>query len=458
MPTDPKAAPGGGGKKRKIYRVAELSRRIKTLLEEDFGSVWLEGECSNVSRPASGHTYFTIKDETSQIKAALFKGDERNTKVQVKDGQKVRVYGHVTAWEKSSTYQIIVRLIEDAGLGDLQAAFEKLKRELQEEGLFDAGRKQALPMLPQRIGVVTSPTGAAVRDIINVLTRRYPNIQILLAPVKVQGEGSATSIARAIGYFAREQNVDVLIVGRGGGSLEDLWSFNEEIVARAVADCPIPVISAVGHEIDFTICDFVADLRAPTPSAAAELAVPPKSEMEERIAVNARQLARALDTRLLQIKNRLTRASASYVFREPQNLVLQYRQTVDHLGDRMRNELSHGAARQRERLERLEWQLGQLSQGRVKEGARLIDELNETMRAEIEARVHDHRRTIDAQRRQLQALSPFNVLDRGFSITRKIDGTVVKTIDELKNGDDIETVVADGVVQSTVTDTREKEK
>jgi exodeoxyribonuclease VII large subunit len=454
MPTDlPPEDSEDRDRKRKVYRVSEISRRIKSLLEDDLGSIWLEGECSNVSRPASGHTYFTLKDETSQIKAALFKGDERNIKVAVRDGQKVRVYGHVTAWEKSSTYQIIVRLVEDAGVGALQAAFEALKRSLQAEGLFDQELKQPLPLLPRRIGVVTSPTGAAIRDIIQVLTRRFPNVHIILAPVKVQGEGSAESIARAIRYFSKGPQADVLIVGRGGGSLEDLWSFNEEIVARAIVDCPIPVISAVGHEIDFTICDFVADVRAPTPSAAAELAVPLKRDLEERIDSAGRRLARALDTRLLQLKNRYTRASTSYVFREPQNLVLQYRQTLDHLGGRMRHQLSSGAARQRERIGRLELKLGHASQSRIREGQRQVHELDIALAHYTESLIADRRRMVEQCARQLKILSPYNVLERGFSITRKADGSVVKTIEDVATGDKIETILGAGSLESSVTQT-----
>ena len=449
---------GESGRKRKVYRISELSQRIKTILEEDFGSIWLEGECSNVSRPASGHTYFTLKDETAQIKAALFKGHEREVRVSVKDGQKVRVYGHLTAWEKSSTYQVIVRLIEDAGLGDLQAAFESLKKSLAEEGLFDRERKKKLPLLPQRIGLVTSPTGAAVRDILNVLTRRYPNIQVLLAPVKVQGEGSAKSIANALNYFARERNVDVVIVGRGGGSLEDLWSFNEEVVARAVADCAVPVISAVGHETDFTICDFVSDLRAPTPSAAAELAVPEKRELTDRVWTISRQLSRALDTRFLQLRNRLTRAGGSYVFREPQNLVLQYQQAVQLLGDRMRHELSRGAGIQREQLNRLELKLGHSSQGRIKDAQRLVVDLDGVLLNSLECAVSDYRRTVDECRRQLKALSPYNVLERGFSITRLANGQVVKTVDGIEKGEKIETITSGGTLQSTVEEIQPPEK
>jgi exodeoxyribonuclease VII large subunit len=302
---------------RRIYRVSELTRLIRVALENEFGSIWVEGEISNVHPSTPGHIYFTLKDESAQIKAALFRGDRRAVRVELRDGLKVRVFGEITAYEQRSEYQIIVKQVEEAGLGSLQEAFEKLKKKLAAEGLFDAARKKPLPMLPRRIGIVTSPTGAAIRDILNILTRRFPNLYVLVAPVKVQGEGASAEIAAAIDLLNARGGLDVLIVGRGGGSLEDLWAFNEEVVARAIARSRLPVISAVGHEIDFTISDFVADLRAPTPSAAAELVVRPKADFEKMLSQLAVRLTRGLRQRALEWKNRLLKVERSEVFREP---------------------------------------------------------------------------------------------------------------------------------------------
>jgi exodeoxyribonuclease VII large subunit len=234
---------------RKIYAVSDIARRIKSVLQEQVGRVWIEGECSNTKDHSSGHLYFTLKDAGGQIRAAMFRDDRANLKFPVKDGMKLRVYGQVTIYEHSSSYQIIVERMEDAGIGNLQEAFEKLKQKLKAEGLFDPSAKKALPLFPQRIGIVTSPTGAAIRDMLHVLQRRYANLHIIIAPVPVQGEGAAVRIANAVNYFSQTRLVDVILVSRGGGSLEDLWAFNEEVLARAIAACEVPVISGVGHEV-----------------------------------------------------------------------------------------------------------------------------------------------------------------------------------------------------------------
>ena len=258
---------------RHIWKVSELTVRIRDLLEGAFRDLWVEGEVSNFRAAQSGHLYFTLKDEKSQIRCVCFRDQVRGLKFRPEDGLHVTVRGSLSVYEPRGEYQIYVTHIEPVGLGALQLAFEQLKKKLAAEGLFDAGRKKPLPVLPRCIGVVTSPTGAAIRDILRVLKRRFPNVHVSLYPVKVQGEGAAAEIVRAIRHFNRGSVVDVLIVARGGGSFEDLWAFNEEIVARAIAESEIPVITGIGHETDFTIADFVADLRAPTPSAAAEIVV-----------------------------------------------------------------------------------------------------------------------------------------------------------------------------------------
>lgn len=269
---------------RKIYTISELNREIKVVLEGTYPDIWLEGEISNFKAHSSGHMYFSLKDEESQISAVIWQGMCRSIKFSPENGLKVIARGRISGYPKRGEYQLIVSYMEPAGKGALQLAFEQLKKKLEKEGLFAPERKKPIPILPQRIGIVTSPTGAAIRDILSVIDRRFVNVEILLYPVRVQGEEAKHDIAEAIGYLNRQYpSLDVLIVARGGGSLEDLWAFNEEIVARAICASKIPVISAVGHEIDFTISDFAADLRAPTPSAAAELVVRNKSELLEKL-------------------------------------------------------------------------------------------------------------------------------------------------------------------------------
>ncbi|MDZ4224793.1 MAG: exodeoxyribonuclease VII large subunit, partial [bacterium] len=264
----------------KIFSVGELTRQIRSLLETSYAEVWITGEISNFKAHTNGHFYFTLKDDKSQINAVMFRGSNSRLAFKPEDGMEALCHGKVTVYEVRGQYQIVVDHIEPKGIGALQMAFEQLKKKLGKEGLFDAARKRTLPFLPKKIGVVTSPTGAAIRDILNILRRRFPEAGVLLVPVKVQGDGAKEEIAEAIRLLNQQGDVDVMIVGRGGGSIEDLWAFNEEVVARAIFASNIPVISAVGHEVDFTIADFTADMRAPTPSAAAELVIPRKQDLE----------------------------------------------------------------------------------------------------------------------------------------------------------------------------------
>ena len=413
---------------RRIYRVSELTRLIRVALENEFGSVWVEGELSNVHVHGSGHVYFTLKDESAQIQAALFRGARAAVRVELRDGLKVRVFGEITAYEARSQYQIIVKQVEEAGKGSLQEAFEKLKKKLAAEGLFEAARKKPLPLLPRRIGIVTSPSGAAIRDILNILTRRFPNLYVLIAPVKVQGEGAAAEIAEAIDVLNARGGLEVLIVGRGGGSLEDLWAFNEEVVARAIARSGLPVISAVGHEIDFTISDFVADLRAPTPSAAAELVVRPKADFEKGLQQLASRLARGLRQRALEWKNRLLKIERSDVFREPRHLARQYRQRIGGLQAGLGREVRHLLQRRQQRLDELGLRFRQCA---------LVWR---------DARRQDLRRLTAS----LLALSPDAVLERGFSITRRADGRILRDAADVAARERLSTRLHRGVVESEV--------
>ncbi|MFH0954012.1 MAG: exodeoxyribonuclease VII large subunit [Verrucomicrobiota bacterium] len=414
--------------RRKIYRVSEITRLIRIALENEFGTVWVEGELSNVRRPASGHLYFTLKDESAQLSAVLFRGDQQGLKLDLKDGLKVRVFGQISVYEAGGQYQVIVRKVEEAGKGSLQEAFEALKKKLAEEGLFDPARKKPIPLLPQHVGLVTSPTGAAIRDILKILSRRFPNLHLLIAPVRVQGEGAAQEIAAAIDLLNQRGGLDVMIVGRGGGSLEDLWCFNEEVVARAIARSRIPVISAVGHEIDFTISDFVADLRAPTPSAAAEVVVGRKQAFEDGLREMSRRLVQALRHQVLEIRNRLVAASRSYVFREPRNLVRQYAQRIDALRITMTHE----------------------ARGLCQRHQLTLDEMVLRRAHRVEMIQKECRQDVRLLASQLRALSPAAVLDRGYSITRTADGEIVRDVDAVEVGEQMQTQLARGAIESKV--------
>lgn len=421
---------------RTIYKVSELTRLIRRTLEGGIGAVWVEGELSNVRRPSSGHYYLTIKDQSSQISAVLFKGNQRGIKFQPADGVQVRVFGEISVYEPSGSYQIIIRSMEESGKGALQEIFEKLKEKLLKEGLFNEDRKKRLPVLPQHVGIVTSRTGAAIRDILNVVTRRFPNLHIVLAPVKVQGEGAAVEIAEAIDLLNEFGGLDVMIVGRGGGSIEDLWCFNEEIVARAIARSVIPVISAVGHEIDFTISDFVADLRAPTPSAAAELVVGCKDEFEDSVRHLQNALVRALRENVLQMRNRFLSVSDSYIFREPRNMIKQTFQRLDSADMRMANSLCSAIRKSRSDLERTEMQARYAMEKFQGECVRMVTGLSG----------------------KLGAMSPLAVLGRGYSVTMDERGRPLKQVQDLKKGIRVVTRLHDGSFESEVSEVMDSSK
>jgi len=418
-------APGADAAPR-VYTVSELTRLIRAVLEEAVGAVWVEGELSNVRQPASGHYYFTVKDESTQISAVLFRGNQRGLRFQPKDGVLVRVFGEISVYERSGNYQIIVRRIEEGGQGALLARFEALKRKLEQEGLFDPARRKPIPLLPRHIGIVTSPTGAALRDMLKVFAQRFPNLHILLAPVRVQGEGAAAEIAAALDLLNARGGLDVIIAGRGGGSIEDLWCFNEEIVARAIARSRIPVISAVGHEIDVTISDFVADLRAPTPSAAAEMVVGRKDAFEERLGQAGGRLARALRQAALEARNRLLAASRRCGRADP----------------------ALAARKLAQRLDGLQYRLGRRMEAGAREGQQRLDDaglrLSHGLRMGIEAGRH---RTRNLEGR-LGALNPLAVLKRGYTITADRAGGIIRSARAVRPGQRLATRFTDGSVES----------
>jgi exodeoxyribonuclease VII large subunit len=434
----------------KALSVTELTKRIKGTLEGQFGTVLVEGELSNVSQPASGHLYFTIKDANAQISAVMFRGNQRGMTFRPTDGMLVRAFGSISVYERRGNYQILIRRMEEGGKGSLQAQFEALKQKLQKEGLFAQDRKQPLPMLPQHVGIVTSASGAAIQDILNVVTRRFPNLHVLLAPATVQGAGAAAEIAAAIDRLNAIGGLDVLIVGRGGGSLEDLWCFNEEVVARAIARSAIPVISAVGHEVDFTISDFVADLRAPTPSAAAELVVGCKDAFQARLGELQTGLIRALRERTLAARNRLMRASGSYVFREPANAALRHRQKLSTLQLRTEHSLRGAVQDMQQTVDLIGVRMQQQLRAAVQDSRQTLDDVKLRMahRAKLchQMGVQDVRR----YETQLRALNPLAVLQRGYSVTRGPDGRIIVKVEDVCKGDTVVTQVAGGRFESQV--------
>ena len=426
-----------------VLSVSELTRRIKSLLEGQFPVVWVDGEISNLAVAPSGHVYFTLKDATAQMSAVLFRGGAGKVPFKLADGLQVVALGEVSVYERRGQYQLIVSQLLPKGLGALQLAFEQLKQKLAAEGLFDPARKKPLPVLPARIGLVTSPTGAAIRDFLNILDRRYPDRHVIINPVRVQGAGAAAEIAAAIGEFNARNLVDVLIVTRGGGSLEDLWAFNEEVVARAIARSRVPVISAIGHEIDFTIADFVADLRAPTPSAAAELVVKAKAEFQAELRQFQRRLDKDWRYRLSDARRRL----AGCVLRHPAELVRQFQQQLDDLAHRLTQATAVTLAQRRARIATVKLVTPRdFIQARRQRLATQSDRLV--------AGTHQRRQTARQQLTmlagKLELLSPKATLARGYSITRLADGQVVKTIQTAAVGTIIRTLVVDGEFESVV--------
>jgi exodeoxyribonuclease VII large subunit len=376
---------------RRVYSVSDLTTEVKAVLEDGFSAIWVEGELSNFKHHTSGHMYFTLKDAQAQLRGVMFRGHNRLLRFMPADGLAVLLFGTLTVYERRGDYQITVEFMEPKGVGALALAFEQLKARLEAEGLFAADRKRPIPRLPRKVGIVTSPTGAVVRDILTILGRRFPGLAVLVHPVPVQGPGAAEDIAAAIGRLGARPDLDVLIVGRGGGSLEDLWAFNEEVVARAIAACPIPVISAVGHETDVTIADFVADLRAPTPSAAAELVVAQRDELRQRVDELSARAEAALAGRLGERQERVRMLARHLALLNP---VVQ----LGRQAERLRG--------LRKRLE-ARWDLSQLAR----------------------------RERLGRGAARLESLSPLAVLARGYSICFSVPGrAVVKASSEAPAG------------------------
>jgi exodeoxyribonuclease VII large subunit len=436
---------------RHIWKVSEITERIGDLLENAFRDVWIEGEVSNYHAAQSGHLYFTLKDARSQIRCVCFRDQVRGLKFRPEDGLHITVRGSLGVYEPRGEYQVYVSHIEPVGLGALQLAFEQLKKKLQDEGLFDEARKKPLPVLPRLIGVVTSPTGAAIRDILRVLKRRFANVRVQLYPVKVQGEGAAAEIVAALRHFNRAKLADVVIVARGGGSLEDLWSFNEEIVARAIAASEIPVITGIGHETDFTIADFVADLRAPTPSAAAEIVVQSRQEFERHIAAHYRGLVQQMRYLLSERRHRVRDLQTHRGFRQLELLVRRRHQQLDELSSSLGVVLRLKLATSRQRVTRSGAQLASFDlRARAAVLRRRIEQRGEALRVAIDRALIARRHRYEKLKLQLEERSPLNLLQRGYAIAYDASGKVLRSPDQVALGDDISVRLARGQLDATV--------
>ena len=435
---------------RDIYSITRLNREVRAVLEDSFPpSLWVRGEISNLAQPGSGHIYFSLKDKHSQVRCAMFRSANRHLRFAPENGQEVLVRAGVSLYEGRGEFQLIVEAMEPAGAGALQQAFEKLKQRLLEEGLFADEHKQPLPAFPKTIGVVTSPAGAAVRDIIQVLGRRYAMAGVIVYPVPVQGEGAAQQIAETIDTANRRQECDVLILARGGGSLEDLWSFNEEIVARAVYRSVIPVVSGIGHEIDFTIADFAADRRAPTPSAAAELVSPDSAALKSTLN-NFNSQLHLRTTGLLaghlrnvtQLSKRLPR---------PTYLLQNMTQRTDDLAVRLRLALDNGIALRRVRLNRFADILRGISPLQRLAGYRMkCSGLEKQLQNHLVRNLLDWKKRLDYLSRSLKTVGPLATLERGYAIVTDEDDNIVRRADQLRENADIKTRFSRGSVRSTV--------
>ncbi|MEY2558997.1 MAG: exodeoxyribonuclease large subunit [Verrucomicrobiota bacterium] len=439
----------------KVFTVAELTRQIRGTLETKFGAVWVQGEISNYKLHPSGHQYFTLKDQRAAISCVIFRNTMLPEAQPIADGAQVQVYGNVSVFEARGQYQLSVQILQTRGAGLLQAKFEALKRKLEAEGLFDSARKRPLPKYPKRIGIITSPTGAAIRDVLNVLRRRAPNVAVIINPVRVQGIGAAAEIATAIKELAAPNEawgpVDLIVITRGGGSIEDLWEFNEEIVARAIFHSTLPVVSAVGHEIDFTIADFVADFRAPTPSAAAELIVADSAELGRRVGELANCLQKYWRNFLTQSQTRLRFLSERTLARELMQRLRDTQQQLDLTAESLRRRLKQFVTDARTDLAARAQSLKSRDPKRelISRRANVV-ELHRRIAAQPPQFLQDARQRFHRVEGILRVLGPEATLRRGYSITTDAAGNVIRTIAAARPKSKIRTRVADGEFESEV--------
>ena len=437
---------------RRVFSVAQLNASIRGVLNKSFDDVWVRGEISGLKIAPSGHAYFSLKDAEAQVRAVCFRGSLRLLKFRPQDGAAVLARGKVDVFEPRGEYQFLVEWLEPQGLGALQAAFEQLKKKLEAEGLFDGARKRPLPRFPRRIGLVTSPAGAAVQDMIHVLSRRWPGVHIRLFPALVQGQGSIEEVTAGLAYFGRGDWAELIVVGRGGGSLEDLWTFNEETVARAIAASAVPVISAVGHETDFTIADFVADLRAPTPSAAAELAVPNRDDLLDQLAQRGQRLERVIHLAIARRQARVHQMGVDRATGSLQRRLDRAGQRVDDLEVRARDMLRRHLAQRRRLLEQLASRVRRHDPGvRLAEARRRLAAASQRAENLMAARLQAANRRFTPLAAGLEQLSPLRVLDRGYAIVQSAAGHVVSDAAQVNPGDSISVRLAQGQLGATVT-------
>ncbi|MDD0975060.1 exodeoxyribonuclease VII large subunit [Pseudomonas fontis] len=438
------------GLDREVLTVSQLNGRARVLLEDVFSNIWVEGEISNLARPASGHVYFTLKDSGAQVRCALFRNNAARVRQALRDGLAVKVRGKVSLFEGRGDYQLILDTVEPAGDGALRLAFDALKEKLSAEGLFSAERKRALPAHPQRIGIISSPTGAVIRDIISVFRRRAPQVELNLIPTAVQGREAINQIVRAL-QRADAQGFDALILARGGGSLEDLWCFNEEAVARAIAACVTPIVSAVGHETDVSISDFVADVRAPTPSAAAELLAPDSSDLQRRLESLHRRLLLRIQNRLAHDRLRLDGLTRR--LRHPGERLRQQAQRLDDLDMRLRRAFEQRLNQRRERLARLDTRLAAQHPGRTLAlHKQRLENLAERLPRAMREALKDRRLQLQAQVQTLQVVSPLATLGRGYSILLDERGQAIRSAAQTQNGQRLTARLGEGELQVRVED------
>ncbi|WAH51911.1 exodeoxyribonuclease VII large subunit [Pseudescherichia vulneris] len=434
-----------------IFTVSRLNQTVRLLLEREVGQVWISGEISNFTQPASGHWYFTLKDDTAQVRCAMFRNSNRRVTFRPQHGQQILVRASITLYEPRGEYQIIVESMQPAGEGLLQQKYEQLKAKLAAEGLFDQQSKQPLPSPAHCVGVITSKTGAALHDILHVLKRRDPSLPVVIYPTAVQGEDAPGQIVRAIALANSRQECDVLIVGRGGGSLEDLWSFNDERVARAIFASQIPIVSAVGHETDVTIADFVADLRAPTPSAAAEMVSRNQLELLRQLQSGQQRLEMAMDYYLANRTRRFTQLEHRLQQQHPQLRLARQQNVLERLRQRMTYAMDNQLKRSGQRQQRMTQRLNQHSpQPRIHRAQNRVQQLEYRLAQLMSARLSATRERFGNTVTHLEAVSPLSTLARGYSVTTATDGNVLKQTKQVKAGDMLTTRLADGWVESEV--------
>ncbi|MDH3401314.1 MAG: exodeoxyribonuclease VII large subunit [Chromatiales bacterium] len=454
MPSQSSSSRAGSGDERSIYSVSRLNAEVRQLLDNGMPALWIQGEISNLARPASGHLYLSLKDDRAQVRCAMWRQRSRGLGFQPRNGQQVIARAKVSLYEPRGEYQLIIEHMEEAGEGLLRQRLEELKARLDAEGLFDESRKRPLPALPRRIGIVTSPSGAAVRDVLKILRRRFPSVPALIYPVPVQGEGAAANIAEAIALANRRADCDVLIVTRGGGSLEDLWAFNEEPVARAIFNSAIPVISAVGHEVDVTIADLVADVRAPTPSGAAEIAVPDQHAWLGQLEQNMKRLASLAGRQQQRVAERLGFLAGRLKRQDPRQRLAQDSQRLDEMELRARRAVDAKTSGQRRELAALIARLAAASPAKQLQ-RQLVrkDDLSRRLYRAASQLIEARSQRLDGLARELNAISPLATLGRGYALVYDSKGNLIRDPDSVKPGDSIKARVADGHIHARVTAT-----